>query len=91
MLPFPDARFDVVLSTLMLHHLARKAREQCAREIRRVLRPNGRVLVVDFSVRRRTGKAFSRTSTGMAMLIAERSWHSSKLLPCVASRMDLSE
>jgi ubiquinone/menaquinone biosynthesis C-methylase UbiE len=47
-LPFPDARFDVVLSTLMLHHLPRKTREQCANEIRRVLKPGGRVLVVDF-------------------------------------------
>jgi ubiquinone/menaquinone biosynthesis C-methylase UbiE len=48
-LPFPDARFDVVLSTIMLHHLPRPARHQCALEIRRVLKPSGRVLAVDFS------------------------------------------
>ncbi|MGH9387825.1 MAG: class I SAM-dependent methyltransferase [Vicinamibacterales bacterium] len=48
-LPFPDAQFDVVLSTLMLHHLPRTVRQQCAREIRRVLKPQGRVLVVDFA------------------------------------------
>jgi ubiquinone/menaquinone biosynthesis C-methylase UbiE len=48
-LPFPDAHFDVVLTTLMLHHLPRKARQQCAREIRRVLKPRGRVLAVDFA------------------------------------------
>jgi ubiquinone/menaquinone biosynthesis C-methylase UbiE len=47
-LPFPDARFDVVLSTLMFHHLPRKTREQCAIEIRRVLKPRGQVFVVDF-------------------------------------------
>ena len=47
-LPFPDAAFDVVFSTLMLHHLPRPVREQCAREMRRVLRPGGRVLAVDF-------------------------------------------
>lgn len=47
-LPFPDARFDVVLSALMLHHLPRPARRQCAAEIRRVLKPRGRLLVVDF-------------------------------------------
>lgn len=46
--PFPDRRFDVVLSTLMLHHLPRKTREQCAREIKRVLKIDGRVLAVDF-------------------------------------------
>lgn len=49
-LPFPDAQFDCALSTLMLHHLPRKAREQCAGEVRRVLKPGGRVLVVDFTV-----------------------------------------
>jgi ubiquinone/menaquinone biosynthesis C-methylase UbiE len=47
-LPFPDGQFDVVLSTLMLHHLPRKLRQQCVREIRRVLKPQGRLLVVDF-------------------------------------------
>ena len=48
-LPFPDARFDVILSTLMLHHLPRKARGPCIDEMARVLKPGGRVLVVDFS------------------------------------------
>lgn len=52
-LPFPDARFDVVLSTLMLHHLPRNLRQQCAREVRRVLKPRGRVLAVDFGVPQR--------------------------------------
>jgi ubiquinone/menaquinone biosynthesis C-methylase UbiE len=47
-LPFPDAYFNAVLSTLMLHHLPHKAREQCAREMRRILKPGGRVLAVDF-------------------------------------------
>jgi ubiquinone/menaquinone biosynthesis C-methylase UbiE len=47
-LPFPDARFDALLSTLMLHHLPRNARQRCAREMRRVLKPGGRALVVDF-------------------------------------------
>lgn len=47
-LPFSDARFDVILSTIMLHHLPRKVRQQAAREIRRVLIPGGRAVIVDF-------------------------------------------
>lgn len=47
-LPFGDATVDVVLSTLMLHHLPRRVRQQCLSEIARVLKPDGRVLVVDF-------------------------------------------
>lgn len=49
-LPFADGRFDVVLSTLMLHHLPRPVREQGAREIRRVLKPGGRALAIDFAL-----------------------------------------
>jgi ubiquinone/menaquinone biosynthesis C-methylase UbiE len=47
-LPFADGAFDVVTSTLMLHHLPRAVREQCAREMRRVAKPGGRVVAVDF-------------------------------------------
>lgn len=47
-LPFPVGQFDVVLSTLMLHHLPGKLRSQCAVEVRRVLKPGGRVLAIDF-------------------------------------------
>lgn len=56
-LPFPDGSFDVVFSTLMLHHLPRPLRRACAIEITRVLRPGGRVLMADFRVptRRRGG------------------------------------
>jgi len=48
-LPFEDASFDVVLSTLMLHHLGRKVRLHCLCEARRVLKPGGRLLAVDFA------------------------------------------
>jgi len=54
-LPFPDSRFDVVFSTLMLHHLPRKTRQQCAAEIRRVLKAGGRVVAVDFGRAERRG------------------------------------
>lgn len=57
-LPFPDAHFDAVLSTLMLHHLPRKARQECACEMRRVLKPGGRVLAVDFGEPSREKRSF---------------------------------
>jgi ubiquinone/menaquinone biosynthesis C-methylase UbiE len=47
-LPCSTESVDVVLSTLMMHHLPRVVREAFAGEIRRVLKPDGRVLVVDF-------------------------------------------
>jgi ubiquinone/menaquinone biosynthesis C-methylase UbiE len=60
-LPFPDAQFDVVLSTLMFHHLPRSARAQLASEVCRVLKPGGRFLVVDFAKStRRSGLGLHR-------------------------------
>lgn len=47
-LPFADGSLDVVFSTLMLHHLPRPLRRRCVKEMARVLRPGGRVLVADF-------------------------------------------
>lgn len=48
-LPFPGAQFDAAVSTIMFHHLPRKARAECACEMRRVLKPGGRALIVDFA------------------------------------------
>ena len=47
-LPFPAAQFDVVVSTVMLHHVPKSSRREMAGEVRRVLKPGGRVLVIDF-------------------------------------------
>ena len=57
-LPFPAGRFDVVLSTVMLHHLPRPARQQSLNEMRRVLKPQGRVLAVDFASSGDTGSGY---------------------------------
>ena len=47
-IPFPDAQFDVVLSSLMLHHLPDEVKRKGFVEIRRVLKPGGRFLGIDF-------------------------------------------
>ena len=48
-LPFADSSFDLALGTMMLHHLGRAARRELAVELRRVVKPGGRVILVDFA------------------------------------------
>ena len=46
-LPFEDERFDIVLSSMMLHHLPPELKVAGLREIFQVLKPGGRLMVVD--------------------------------------------
>lgn len=46
-LPYSDASFDVIFCTLVLHHLPESMRENAVREMRRVLRADGRLVLVD--------------------------------------------
>jgi SAM-dependent methyltransferase len=47
-LPFPGQTFDVVLSTLMMHHLPDDLKRQGLAEVVRVLKPEGRLIIADF-------------------------------------------
>jgi len=47
-LPYDEARFDRVLSSLMLHHLTTADKVLALRETWRVLRPGGELHVLDF-------------------------------------------
>jgi len=47
-LPYPDESFDVVLTSLVLHHLTREDKARALREVSRVLRPGGSFHAADF-------------------------------------------
>jgi ubiquinone/menaquinone biosynthesis C-methylase UbiE len=62
-LPYPDASFDRVFSSFMLHHLDRDTKRHTLREAWRVLKPGGSLHVLDF------GGAASRTDGLLARLL----------------------
>jgi SAM-dependent methyltransferase len=67
-LAFEDGQFDVVTSSLMLHHLPTELRVPALREMRRVLRPGGRLLIAEFRPPRTgPGRRVVGAITGPAM------------------------
>jgi ubiquinone/menaquinone biosynthesis C-methylase UbiE len=76
-LPFSEATFDVVLSTTVFHCLPDRARPLCIREMARVLKPNGRLLLIDFG-----GSKRERHSL-IAHLRAHRNFDVFDLIPTI--------
>ena len=67
-LPFPDQTFDVVLSTLMMHHLPDGLKRQGLAEIARVLKVGGRLVIADFKRKQeRQGQAARFHAGGSSM------------------------
>ena len=67
-LPYPDATFDRVLSSLMLHHLDQDTKAAAVAEVQRVLRPGGSLHLVDFTqqaVEQEHGGGHGHRSRGM--------------------------
>lgn len=61
-LPFGDGVFDVVVSTLVFHHLTIEIKIRALEEIHRVLRDDGRFLLADFGP---SDRLFFRAFVGM--------------------------
>ena len=75
-LPYAAGTFDLVLSTVMLHHLSDGARLKCLGEVRRVLRPGGRFLALDFGGaaaerRTRAGRMHSHAHFNLLELVPQ--------------------
>ncbi len=67
---FPDQTFDVVFSTLMMHHLPASLKRQGLAEIARVLKPGGRLVIADFTRKQeRQGQAARFHAGGAACTI----------------------
>lgn len=65
-LPYPDDSFDRVFSSLMLHHLDTSSKDEMLAEVRRVLRPDG-VLVLADAVLHDHKREFLRDNVGDAV------------------------
>jgi ubiquinone/menaquinone biosynthesis C-methylase UbiE len=49
-IPFPDENFDIAMCSFMIFHMSEKVRNKGIKEIYRVLKPQGRILVLDLAL-----------------------------------------
>jgi len=56
-IPFPDQTFDIVASTYTIHHITDDAKRLSIKEMKRVLKPNGRIIIGDVMFKNAADKA----------------------------------
>lgn len=79
-LPFPDQSFDLILASLSIHNIPKaEGRAQAVREAVRVLRPGGRLALLDFQ---KTGE-YARTLRDAGISEVRRSLPSFRMYPPV--------
>lgn len=79
-LPYTDASFDAIVASLAIHNLPTETdREQAVREIARVLKPGGRVALLDF----RCTAAYARVLRAEGLADAHRHGPSFLMFPWV--------
>ena len=80
-IPFSNQTFDVVFSTLMMHHLPAPLKRQGLSEIARVLKPGGRLIIADFKHRSERSGLAARFHAGgsrlqdLAALVSDVGFH----------------
>lgn len=79
-LPFPDSSFDAAVASMAIHNIRdASGREAAVSEINRVLKPGGRVALLDFV---RTGE-YERTLRAAGWVEVGRSTYSLRMFPPV--------
>jgi SAM-dependent methyltransferase len=78
-LPFSDASFDAVISMVVLHNIpSRQARDEALRELVRVLKPGGRMVIFDLMHASRYAEVLQDAGMKVENLSRDLLW----LLPC---------
>lgn len=86
-LPYPDESFDLVLASMMLHHLTLEDKRATFREMRRVLRPGGMFWMVDFG---QPHDALMRWVSGFTAHFEQTRDHFRGLLPALLQEVGFS-
>lgn len=68
-LAYPDESFDRVFSSFMFHHLELQEKERTLREVRRVLKPDGRLLLLDFAGHERSHPRLANNTESIVLAL----------------------